>query len=121
MQIFLVLSLIIALVAVIFALQNTATITVSFLIWQFHGSLALVLIISLLVGALITFLALLPGLLRGRWSLRKLRKQFAALEADLTEHKQRLEEANHRMEEQVASTSSPEPEPPPPDQSASAP
>jgi putative membrane protein len=105
MQIFLILALVIALIAVIFALQNTVIITVSFLFWQVHGSLALLLIISLAAGALITFLALLPGLLRSRWSMRRLRKQLAEVEGNLTEHRQHLEEDNQRPEEQ--STSSP--------------
>jgi putative membrane protein len=119
MQIFLILALVIALVAVIFALQNTAAITVSFLFWQFHGSLALVLIISLAVGALITIMALLPGILRGRWSLRKLRKQLAEVEGDLKAHKQSLEEANLKLDEQIISQQHPESASEPPIQSDS--
>ena len=53
MQIFIVLALLIAIVAVVFAVQNTAMITVSFLVWSFEGSLALVLLATLLVGVLI--------------------------------------------------------------------
>jgi putative membrane protein len=117
MQIFLILALIIAVIAVIFALQNSATVAITFLFWQFHGSLALLLIISLAVGALITFLALLPGILRGRWSMRKLHKQLAELESDLSEHKQRLEVANQRLEGQLASANPPESEGNPPEQS----
>jgi putative membrane protein len=102
MQIFLILALIIALIAVIFALQNTVTVAISFLFWQLHGSLALVLIVSLVAGALITSLVLLPGLLHGRWTLRKQRKQIAELESSLNEHKQRLSEADHRLEQSTA-------------------
>jgi putative membrane protein len=116
MQIFLILALIIAFIAVIFALQNPVTVVGTFLFWQFHGSLALLLIVSLAVGALIAFLALLPGLLRGRWSMRKLRKQLVEVESDLSEHKQRLEAANRRLDEQLASIHPPESEAKPPDQ-----
>lgn len=106
MQIFLILALVLALIAVIFALQNTVPITVSFLFWQFHGSLALVLIISLAAGVLITALFVVPELLRGRWLLRKLRKQMVELESNLDAHKQRLEEADHRLREQSSSLQS---------------
>ena len=42
--IFIFFALIIAAVAVIFALQNTSAVTVTFFFWNFHGSLALVLL-----------------------------------------------------------------------------
>jgi putative membrane protein len=116
MQIFLILALVIALIAVIFALQNTASIAVSFLFWKFTGSLALVLIISLAAGVLITLLALSPGLLRGRLSMRKLRKQLIEVEGDLKAQKQSLEEANLKLEEQLASLHPADPGSKPPDQ-----
>ncbi len=96
MQVFIVLALLVLVFAVIFALQNTAAVTINFLFWQFHGSLALGLIISLVAGLVISFLAYLPTLLRSRWSGRKLRKQIVELESSLAEHKQRLEESIHK-------------------------
>jgi len=54
MQIFLFFALIISLLAVIFAVQNTAPVTVSFAIWKFPGSLALVLLAALAAGSLIS-------------------------------------------------------------------
>jgi putative membrane protein len=116
MQVFLILALVVALLAVVFALQNATSIAVSFLFWKFTGSLALVLIISLAAGALITLLALSPGLLRGRISMRKLRKQLDEVEGDLKAHKQSLEEANLKLEEQLASLHPAEPGSKPPDQ-----
>ncbi len=47
---FFIVALIIAFVAIIFALQNAAPILVSFLIWSFEGSLALILIITFILG-----------------------------------------------------------------------
>ncbi len=46
----LILALIIAVIAVIFALQNTAAVSVSFFVWQFNQSLALVLLLAAFVG-----------------------------------------------------------------------
>lgn len=114
MQIFVFLALIIAILAVIFAVQNTALVTVSFLVWEFDGSLALVLLLALAVGALISFLASLPALIRGGFSRRSLRKRASELENNLNEerrlleeaqlhlneHKQRLEEAQLNLNEQ---------------------
>ncbi len=93
MLIFIILAFLILIFAIIFALQNTVAVTIYFLFWQFHGSLALVLIVSLVAGLVISFLAYLPSLLRGHWSGRKLRKQITELEGSLAEHKQHLEDA----------------------------
>lgn len=51
----LILALIIAVIAVIFALQNTAAVSVSFFVWQFNQSLALVLLLAAFVGVIIGF------------------------------------------------------------------
>lgn len=97
MQISLFLALLIAIVAVIFALQNTATTTVRFLVWQFQGSLALLLLIALAAGALASFLASLPAIIRGRLTLRNQRKRVTELEASLADHKARLEETQKQL------------------------
>jgi len=62
--VFLVLGLIIAISAIIFALQNPAIVTVSFMAWQFEQSLALVLLIAFMAGALTLGLVLLPGIIK---------------------------------------------------------
>jgi lipopolysaccharide assembly protein A len=92
MQIFVFLALIIAVIAVIFAVQNTLIVTVSFLMWKFNGSLALVLLLAIAVGALISFLASSPTLVRGKWSLRSHRKRAADLENSLNASNQRVAE-----------------------------
>ena len=144
MQIFVFLALLIAVIAVIFALQNTLIVTVSILLWKFTGSLALVLLLALAVGALISFLASMPSLVRGKWSQRNLRKRateleknlnertqrlteletnlnecaqrLAELENSLTEHKQRLEEARLKLQAQSTPIQSPDTSAPSPDQ-----
>ncbi len=108
MLIFIVLALIILLLAVIFALQNTAAVTISFLFWQFHGSLALVLLVALFAGLLISFLTYLPTLLRTNWSSRKLRKHMTELETNLADHKQRLDEALLKLQSQSPASQSTE-------------
>jgi uncharacterized integral membrane protein len=83
MQVFFLVALVFALLAVMFALQNIVPVTVAFLAWTFEGSLALVLFVALIVGALVSFLASVPTLLKGRRTVRHLKKQIAALEVAL--------------------------------------
>ncbi len=56
MQIYLFVASFIAVLAVIFALQNAIPITVSFLIWQVESSLALILIMAFIAGLITSFL-----------------------------------------------------------------
>lgn len=56
MQIYLLIAAIIAILAVIFALQNAIPITVTFLIWQVESSLALILIVAFIAGLITSFL-----------------------------------------------------------------
>ena len=99
MQIFIIFSLFIAILAVIFALQNTMVVTVSFLFWHFTGSLALVLLAALATGAVVSILASIPSLVRNQISSRSQKKKITESEATLNEHKTRLEEAQKKAEE----------------------
>lgn len=108
MQIFVILALLIAIVAVVFAVQNTAAITVSFLVWSFEGSLALVLLLTLLAGFLISLLASMPGLIRGKWNASRERKKLATLETERESYLKRAEIAEKEvkeLEDQLASYS----------------
>ena len=56
MHIFLFIAALIAILAVIFALQNAISITVSFLFWKAESSLALILILAFIAGLITSFL-----------------------------------------------------------------
>ena len=99
MQIFLFVALIIAILAVAFAFQNNDPATISFAIWKFHGSLALILMVTLAAGALISFLVSLPTNVKTRWTVRTQRKKLVELENRLAEFKGKLEEATRELEE----------------------
>lgn len=108
MQIFLILALIIAIFAVIFALQNLAAVTITFLGWSVHASLALVLLVALAVGVVISLLVSLPGSVRGKWSASGQKKRLTALETERDSYKQRAETAEKDvkdLEVQLASLS----------------
>lgn len=81
MQAYVIVSLIVALLAVVFALQNNIPTAVHFLAWKFEGSLALVILVATAAGALISFFASLPALLKIKWHLRHHKKRLAEMEA----------------------------------------
>jgi uncharacterized integral membrane protein len=56
LQIYLFIAAFIAVLAVIFALQNAIPVTVSFITWQVESSLALILIITFIAGLATSFL-----------------------------------------------------------------
>ena len=92
MLIFLFFALFIAILAIIFAVQNNQPATVSFLLWDTDGSLALVILIAIAAGALISFLASLPSNVKSQLAIRNMRKQIQELELNLQEQNQQLEE-----------------------------
>jgi len=81
----LILALAIAIVAVVFALENTMMVTVSFLGNTVEGSLALFILISVGVGTLIGVLIMIPGRIKSSLSNARSRKRIDTLEARLTE------------------------------------
>ena len=91
-QIFLILALVVAIVAVIFALQNPAAVTISLLFWQFQGSLALVLLIAVTLGVLISLLVSVPTVIRRTRSLSAQKKTIADLQSQLENREQRIRE-----------------------------
>ena len=93
MQLFLIIALVIALLAVFFAVQNTTMVTVYFFVWQFSSSLALVLLLSLAIGVILSLLLSLPPLQSRNWQISKLKKRIGEqdkekenLKEQITEH-----------------------------------
>ena len=90
--VYLIVALIIAIVAVIFALQNTMTITIAFLAWEVTGSLSLVLLITLAIGVVIGLLVLSPSAIKSSLSVSSNRKRIGSLEKELDDHKAKVAE-----------------------------
>ena len=80
MVFFLVLALIIAILLVIFAIQNSAVITVTFLSFSTSGSLALILICVFISGVLAGIFFSLPAFFRKSSTLRQERRKLRELE-----------------------------------------
>lgn len=84
MIISLIFGLLLGALAVIFVVQNTATVAVTFLAWQLQGSLALVIFLAIATGVLITLLFSLPDLLRKSFIISKLSDHNDELKDQLT-------------------------------------
>ena len=101
--VYLIVALVIAILAVIFALQNSMPITISFLVWKLTDApLSLVLLITLAIGVVIGLLVLSPSAIKNSFAASSNRKRIGSLEKDLDDHKAK-----------VAELTKPKPETPP--------
>lgn len=110
MQLMLILGIAFAIGAVVFALQNNGLVVVTLALWSFEGSLAIVLLLALGLGVLITALLTTPTMLRAQWTAQRLRRQVASLEREVAQLSQ--DTARHGGEESGQGAASPAPERP---------
>ncbi|PSQ83374.1 MAG: DUF1049 domain-containing protein [Bacteroidetes bacterium QH_2_63_10] len=75
MRLGLIFSLLLAVVAVIFALQNPQSMDVNLLFFQTRGSTALILILTFCVGVIVGLLSMLPKQFRIRRRLKELQQK----------------------------------------------
>ena len=75
----LILGFILGAVAILFILENNAVVALSFMQWQFETTIALVVILSILFGILLSLLMILPGAIGNSFRMRRLRKHNEAL------------------------------------------
>jgi uncharacterized integral membrane protein len=76
LQLILVLALVLAILAVVFALQNSGPVVVSLLVWQVEGNLALLLLVTFTLGVLTSLMVSIPAMLL-RWRKRRKKAQGA--------------------------------------------
>ena len=81
-MIFLILGLLIGGLTVIFISQNVIPVSVFFFTWELHGSLAVVLIISVLIGAVLAVLSCLSELIEDAAKIKSLQKYVSTLEEE---------------------------------------
>lgn len=75
-------------VAVIFSLQNVSVITVTFFSWHLTGSLALILLLAIASGIIITMLLLLPEFISNYFKYKILKRENKKLEEELRKQKE---------------------------------
>jgi len=90
MQLLLVFGVVFAIAAVAFALQNNVPVTITFLLWRFDSSLAMVLLLALGVGVLVAGLVSSPSVIKGGWVRKRLQRQVAELEKEKADALRRI-------------------------------
>lgn len=85
MQLGLIFGIVFAIVAALFAMQNITPVTVTVGFWSLEGSLALVLLATLGLGALIAGLVSSPAMIRRQWNVARLGRQVVELERKLAD------------------------------------
>ena len=83
----LILALVVAILAVIFALENPVIVTMSFFGREVEGSLALFILLGVVLGVVIGMLVMVPGSVKHSLELRNHRKRIGDLEKSLNEPK----------------------------------
>lgn len=84
----LVIGFVLGAAALLFALQNTAVVALTFLGWQFESSLALLVLVAVAIGVLISILASLPSALSASFRIMGLKKENKKLAQEVEVHKQ---------------------------------
>jgi lipopolysaccharide assembly protein A len=72
--------IVVLLLGVAFAVQNTGAVNVSLLLWKSQASLAIVMALCLALGFLVGLLAVAPSFFKGRRHARALERQLAKLD-----------------------------------------
>ncbi len=88
MQWILILILILILGVTLFAIENVAIISISYLFGQTNVSLALVIVVSVIVGAVLGILASLQSIWKAKVCLRQQKKELNDLENEIQESKE---------------------------------
>ncbi|NDJ18144.1 LapA family protein [Myxacorys almedinensis] len=97
MQILTLLALLIAIVAVVFALQNSAPIAVQFLGWQSQDSLALILLLTFTFGVLVGLLISLPPFIKRLRRSSHLKHRLHERDSEIEELHRQLVEARQQL------------------------
>ncbi|WP_414528018.1 lipopolysaccharide assembly protein LapA domain-containing protein [Nodularia chucula] len=95
MQVFSIIAVLVALLAVVFAFQNAVPIAVTFFDLNFQASLAIILIWTLGIGILIGLLVSIPSVVQRNLKISKHRAKVAELENEANKY---LETINHQRQ-----------------------
>jgi uncharacterized integral membrane protein len=90
-----ILAVIFAILAVIFASQNMAVVTITFYGYSLEGSLASIILLSVGFGLIIGVLIMTPGSIKRSLELRNHRRKVGGLEKALEEQNDKIAKAEH--------------------------
>lgn len=87
MIIILILGLMLGAASIVFALQNTAIVTVTFFSWELHGSLSLILLLAMGAGVLVCVLVSISEVVKTQIEFSVLKRINKKLEDDNANYK----------------------------------
>lgn len=79
----LILGFVLGIAALLFALQNTAVVALSFLGYQFESSLALLVLIALATGVVLSLLVSIPSAIRDGLKIMNLKRENKKLQEQI--------------------------------------
>lgn len=82
-----ILGIIIAILAILFAIQNSTLIAISLGAWQFQESLAIILLVTLGLGIIVSSLLSIPAIIKRNWLNSRQQKKIAELEEQINYQK----------------------------------
>jgi uncharacterized integral membrane protein len=82
---FIIIAIVVALLAVVFALQNSQTVLVKLCFWEFNSSMALMMLVTLTIGIASGMMTLIPTIYRKNSSIKSNRKKISELEKQLSD------------------------------------
>ncbi|RZM82523.1 lipopolysaccharide assembly protein LapA domain-containing protein [Leptolyngbya iicbica] len=91
MRLYVVSALVIAFLAILFALQNTNLVTIQLFIWEYQQSLALVLLGTLAIGVILGLLVSVPTVIRRNVRILRLQTQVESLLQQIEERTQAVQ------------------------------
>lgn len=90
MPLLIVAAIVIAFFAIAFALQNSIPVPINLLVWQYQGSLAIVLLSTLAIGVLIGLLVLMPTVLKRGWRAARAKRHASELQDQMGDRERQL-------------------------------
>lgn len=82
MQLTIIAAILVAAAGVLFALQNTTSVSINLLWWSTQSPLALVLLLAVALGAVLIALLSTPATLRRQWQISRQNKRIDELERE---------------------------------------
>jgi len=92
--------------AIVFAIQNTAIVALTFLGWQFQSSLALIVVVMVIGGFLLGLALSVPSIIRRSFAIGRLTKQNKGLHDEA----ETLRKENHDLTVRLQAQANPTPE-----------
>lgn len=102
MQLTIIAAIFVALIGGIFATQNNVPVTVTFLLWRFDTSLAMLLPLVMASGAIVVALLSTPATVKRQWLLTRQKRRIEELEKTSESLRGRIAEVETRIPAETA-------------------